>query len=125
MRKEKLLEITGQCKTGGTEFTHFIQYYMKCAEYLHQYCTDQLCSDKDRKMIRKLELWLEEEGLSHFLDTLRQIPAEMLKKVSDFAKLYQFLLENSEKNVEKLIDHMFHIPEQFAADFTIRKDGKL
>lgn len=125
MRKEKLLEIAGQWKIGGTEFADFIQYYMKCTEYLYQHCADRLCSDKDRKMIRKLELWLEEEGLSCFMNTLEQIPAEMSDKVRNFAILYRFLLKNSEKNVEKLIDHMFHIPEQFVADFTIRKDGKV
>ena len=117
MKKEKLLETVKNWEIGGAEFAEFIRYYMKCGEYLHQYCSDKLCSDKDRNMIGKLEFWLEEEGLSCFLGTLGQITPEMADKVKDFARLYQFLLENSEKNVEKLIDHMFYIPERFADDF--------
>lgn len=119
MKREKLLETVGQWEIGGAEFAEFIRYYMKCEEYLHQLCANQLCSDKDRKMIGKLELWLEEEGLSCFLNTLGQIPVEMADRVKDFSRLYQFLLENSEKNVEKLIDHMFYIPERFANDFAV------
>lgn len=117
MKKEKLLETVEQWEIGGAEFTEFIRYYMKCGEYLHQHCSDQFCTDRDRKMIGKLEFWLEAEGWSCFLSTLGQIPVEMADKVKDFARLYQFLLDNSEKNVEKLIDHMFYIPERFANDF--------
>ncbi len=119
MKKEKLLETVKNWEIGGKEFEEFIQYYMKCRDYLLQQCADRLCSDKDRSMIGKLEFWLEEEGLSCFLSTLGHISADMADKVKDFARLYQFLLVNSEKNVEKLIDHMFYIPERFASDFVV------
>lgn len=117
MKKEKLLETVKNWEIGGTEFAEFFQYYMKCREYLRQQCEDELCTDRDRNMIGKLEFWLEEEGLSYFQRTLDQTPADMADKVKNFARLYQFLLENSQNNVEKLIDHMFYIPGRFANDF--------
>lgn len=119
MEKEKLLETVRNSGIGGTEFVEFIQYYARCREFLHQRCLDEGCPDKDKSMIGKLEIWLEDEGLSYFLRTLEQIPADMTDKVKDFARLYLFLLENSENNVEKLIDHMFYIPERFASDFAV------
>ncbi len=117
MIKEKLLETVKNWEVGGAEFAEFIQYYIKSEEYLHKQCEDENCTDKNRSVIVKLEFWLEDEGLSYFMRTMEQIPADMADKVKSFAKLYQFLLENSENNVEKLVDHMFYIPGRFASDF--------
>ena len=41
MIREKLIETVKNREAGGAEFAEFIQYYIKCEEYLHKQCEDE------------------------------------------------------------------------------------
>lgn len=118
MKREQILEAVRSYGTAcGREIETFIQYYLECADYLHQKCVNHECSERDERIVEKLEHWLEDEGVPAFLDALRLVPADACDEIKDFVSLYRFLLENSRDSVEKLVDHMFCIPGQFVSDF--------
>lgn len=115
--REAILETVKRQKIGGAELEGFALCFEERAAYLHRQYMERKCTDEEGNLVKKLECWLEDEGMPLFLNVLRQLSADADEKVKSFASLYRFFLENSDGDIEKLTDHMFYIPGCFAAEF--------
>lgn len=83
----------------------------------------QYLSSKDEPevayMVARLRNWLTNEGYDKFDYSIEYSNDEEISKINDFIELYSFLLENSKRDIFKLIDQLFFIPNEFDNIFKI------
>lgn len=78
-----------------------------------------LYNDELRKMISRLEIWVNEEGYPLILDALNKIDISQMEKINGFFEYYNFLIENSKNDCFNLIDLLFTIPSVFSKMFAV------
>ena len=118
MKKEYIIDnLQNSKKKYRSELLDFIHFYIKAVEKLHCKVFEKGCSDREKYLIKRLEYWLEESGYILFSDTIQQLQDIDEERIRGVIDVYQFLLSNSMDRAEKLIDQLFHIPNEFFHEF--------
>lgn len=99
----------------------FFNTYVEYSEYLYEYALSSKASDKERYIISYFGKWLDDEGYVLLIRTIEQLSNSNESKILKFIQLYEFLMSSSTDSIEKLIDHLFYIPEQFFSQFVTEK----
>ena len=96
----------------------FVDNCNKALDYLHNKIESKNCTEEQAFIINKLESWMSLKGYKMLADTVSLLELSDEKNVDEFIEFYEFMLQCSAGNIEKLIDQLFYIPEQFMKQFT-------
>lgn len=100
------------------------QFIAECDEllaFLFKKASSDGCTKEQKFVIGKLGEWMSSEGYPMIVDTIRVLTERDEQKVLDFIELYEFMLQCSTDDVEKIIDCLFYIPGQFMKQFIREK----
>ena len=92
------------------------QFMDKCDEclvYLKNCIQAGKCTEEQKYVIKGLDSWMDIKGYQMIADTVQKMSMDDEKKALEFIEFYEFMLQCSSEDIEKLIDYLFFIPEQF------------
>ena len=91
----------------------FFDKYNKYLEYLNSYAQKETCTEEQKYIIDSLNDWLIIKGYQMLADTVQKMNIDDERKILQFIKFYEFMLQCASGNIEKIIDYLFYVPEQF------------
>ena len=95
----------------------FIDKCDECLVYLKNCIQAEKCTEEQEYVINGLDGWMDTKGYHLIADTVQKMSIDDEKKALEFIEFYEFMLQCSSENIEKLIDYLFFIPEQFKNQF--------
>lgn len=101
----------------GAFIDHFMDKCDECLVYLINYIQAGKCTEEQKYVINRLNDWMNTKGYQMIADTVQKMSMDDKKKALEFVEYYEFMLQCSSENIEKLIDYLFCIPEQFMKQF--------
>lgn len=118
MNKNMLHQII--CDSSLQYRTCIEQFMNKCDEclaYLKNCIQAEKCTGEQKYVVNGLEDWMNTKGYQMIADTVQKMSMDDEKKALEFIQFYEFILQCSSKDIEKLINYLFCIPEQFKEQF--------
>ena len=118
MNKNTLRQII--CDSSLQYRTCIEQFMNKCDEclaYLKNCIQAGKCTREQKYVVNGLEDWMNTKGYQMIADTVQKMNMYNEEKALEFIEFYEFILQCSSKDIEKMIDYLFCIPEQFKEQF--------
>lgn len=101
----------------GICIEQFMDKCDECLAYLKNCIQVGKCTEEQKYVVNGLEDWMNTKGYQMIADTVQKMSMDDEKKALGFVEFYEFMLQCSSEDIEKLIDYLFFIPEQFMKQF--------
>lgn len=101
----------------GIYIEQFMDKCDECLAYLKNCIQVGKCTKEQKYVVNGLEDWMNTKGYQMIADTVQKMSMDNEKKALEFVEFYEFMLQCSSEDIEKMIDNLFCIPEQFKEQF--------